>query len=206
MLVIMQQTAISERQLAHNFLKKLPWLTATVVIVTLVLMAFIKNNELDTAFSLRLTNDSFLGLLAFDTQSPFRRFGLPMLSSFFVHTDWSHLFSNLFWFLFVGTTFEIRKNKLHLAAALFTGHLIALAGGVIATRFFSGPTLLLGMSGGVSFLALTWLSQTQSTLRSLSVLAILSGFLLFQSAGFIFTHGIPAFSGALFGLFLRSKQ
>jgi membrane associated rhomboid family serine protease len=201
----MHKTAISERELARNIVRKLPWLTASISTVAFLLTALILNNEQDAAFSLHLKSDSILAALAFNSVTPLRQFGLTLLTSFFAHTDWNHFFSNVVWLVLFGSAIELRQKKLRLLNALAIGHLIAVIGGYVTATAFAGPELLLGMSGGVCFVALMWLAETQSIARSISVLLLLGGLSSFQSVGFLMTHVAPALGGLLLGMFFKKR-
>jgi membrane associated rhomboid family serine protease len=201
----MQHTAITERELAHNLVRKLPWLTLSITALAFILTTLIETNAQEVAFSLQLRTDSFAGKLAFDSSAPLRLFGLTVLSSFFAHTDWNHFFSNAVWLVLIGSALELRKKRIQLLLALAGGHLIALLGGYVQARAFAGMPILLGMSGGVCFGALMWLGETQSGYRSATVSLILFALCAFQPFGFFITHAIPAGAGFMFGLLLKQR-
>lgn len=202
---LMHTSAISERELAHNLVRKLPWLTLSIVILTFFLTLFGLNQDQDAAFSFKVKADSLTGILAFDSLTPLRHFGFTVLTSFFLHTDWNHFVSNSVWLMLLGTAIELRQKRAQLLLGLTAGHLIALLGGYVYATAFGGAPLLLGMSGGVCFVALMWLSETQAGNRSLSILLILLAMTAFQAGGFSITHGLPAVAGFVFGWRLKKR-
>jgi membrane associated rhomboid family serine protease len=194
----------SERQLAQDLIKKLPWLTLTIGSACLVIQVLVQTNRHETAFSLDLINNSTLSQLAFHAHQPLRSVGLTIASSFFVHTDWNHLFSNLIWFFICASWIELRAGKRKLALALAAGHLIALAGGLINAHINAGASFLLGMSGGVSFLSFLCLFAFQSKARAGIIFVLFWIVAAFQASGFWLTHGVPALLGAAAGLGFRT--
>lgn len=202
----MQKDTISERELAHSFVRNLPWLTVALSFLSVVLTAIIQNNETDTAFSLQLKSDSVAALLAFNSLTPFAHFGLPILSSFFAHTDFEHLLSNMVWLWLFGSVVELKMKRLRLLQALLVGHLVALLGGYIAATVLSSAPVLMGMSGGVAFLALMYMSKTLSRGKAVSITILLTALSAFQSAGFFLTHAAPALAGCALGFVLNRRQ
>ena len=201
----MQTKTISDRQLAYRFLKNIPWLTLFISITSVIVYFLTENTGHDSAFALKLKKDTLNSGLMFDANRPLNLFGLTAFSSFFLHSNSEHLFSNLFWLNIVGVIAE-RKDRLKFLIALGIGHLSALTGGIIAHRYYAASADMAGMSGGIVALALYWLVNTQAKISALVFSGLFAVLMYLQGPAFTVSHGLPALSGVCLALIERKLK
>lgn len=190
----------TDRQLISQMLKKLLWFS--LVIIILQLCAFLLGGLTDdrsTLFSLQTGDSSGVLAGAFDLRNPLRNYGLNVLSSFFIHADSAHLYTNLVFALLVLIPLEMRSGKLFTSLMLGAGHLAGLLGAAVAFHFLSQPPLVAGMSGGLLAAAVPVLAARRKTF-ALTFLALLCiGWSIFSWHSFA-SHALPIAAGWLLSI------
>lgn len=193
-----------DNQLVRHTLKELPWLTLALCVVSLAMLFLTETDSSQAAFAFELSGSDLKAVLAFDTRAPLKGFGVPALSSFFVHDSSTHLFSNLPWFFLAGCALQKHYPKRTLLVVLAIGHLTALLGAAAAHRWAGAPPLVVGMSGGALSILLAWLFWRFKFLGWAALLTI--GSVLFTTSSALFLSHAPAImTGSLFGTLILRK-
>jgi len=201
----MNTAKISDSNLARQTLKNLPWLPVALSLIALGMLILTEADSTQAVFAFELGGSSLKSQLAFDTSAPLKGFAIPVLTSFFVHENPSHLFSNLPWLIIAGIALQKYCSIGWIIAVLLVGHSTALLGAVAAHHLASAPPLALGMSGGVFALLFTWLFYRFKFWSWAALLTVV--FLLHAThLALLLSHAPALFSGWLCGnLLLRSK-
>jgi membrane associated rhomboid family serine protease len=156
-------------------------------------------------FAFELSGSNLKALMAFDARTPLRGFGVPALTSFFVHASPNHLFANLPWLILAGSALQKRHSNRTLIFILAVGHLAALIGATAAHRWAGEPPLVVGMSGGAVSLLLCWLFGRFKYVAWAALLAV-GAALLVSNVGLFLSHAPALLMGVLLGMFFSRHQ
>lgn len=201
----MSQPVLSEKQLAHVILRRLPFVTGLILSLQALVFIFISESQGGSLFGLAVPNDALTKMLAFDARSPARQNGLPFLSSFFVHQDLSHFFNNALFFSVLGCFLEAKGGKRALAVPLILGHAAALSGSLVAHHLFAQSPWVIGMSGGV--LALVYpAARLWSPAWALLLVLFLAIVFLALSLPLAVSHVPALLVGVLAGVVLKIEK
>lgn len=196
---------ISDTQLVRHTLKRLPWMTLSLTLVSLGLLVLTETDSSQAVFAFELSGTHLKTKLAFDTTAPFKSFGFPLFTSFFVHDNPRHLFANLPWLLLAGSALQINFSSRSVVPLLVLGHLTALIGAMAAHHWLSAPPLVLGMSGGVFALLFAWLFG-RSKFWSWTLLMAAGSALLFTKMALFLSHAPALAVGSLWGVLYFRKR
>ena len=191
------QEVRNDRQLVRQLIHKLPWFC--VVIILAQICTFVLGSLTDdrsTLFSPQTGDASGALGGAFDLRSPLQNFGLNVLSSFFVHADETHLYTNLVFSFLVLIPLELRSGKLIAGLMLFSGHLAGLIGASFAFHFLSQPPLVTGMSGGLLAATVPLLAAKGKTFAMIFLSLVCIGWIIFSWHSFA-SHVLPIATGWL---------
>jgi membrane associated rhomboid family serine protease len=191
------QVARTDRQLVVQILSKLPWFSLVIIlgqICFFMLAAFADDRS--TLFSLQTGDSSGALGGAFDLRAPMQNLALNAISSFFVHADATHLYTNLVFALLVLIPLELRFGKLMTGLALLSGHLSGLLGAAFAFYFLSQPPLVAGMSGGLLAAAVPVLATRGKTFALMFLGLLCIGWIVFSWHSFA-SHALPIAAGWL---------
>lgn len=188
----------TDRQLALTWIRKLKGFT-TIMVGFMALVSFSINNQ--GLFSAEFS-DPLIHHLSFDLRSPFRDFGITLLTSVFVHFSFSHFFSNSIWLLLFGLKLEHTHGIKILLLTGLTGHFISL----LFSLWNFTPDKAHYVLGASAF-TLSVIGFTALVEKKL-FLYMLSGIILFFLASSSHDQGshLVAFgAGSLLGLFFDKR-
>lgn len=143
--------------------------------VTLFFVFFILSQMLsfEHLFGLQ-SKDGLVEMLAFQTQLPFKLYGLSFLSSYFFHYNIFHLLINALIFFLISAQLCMRMSVLKVSALIFLTHFITL---LFLIFMSSKPELFLGSSASTMGLLAYWsLLQRKYFLMSSAIIYFIYAF------------------------------